>query len=157
PDWPSPSWVWLNIATLEFLIEPRISTWFFQAGSGKNCVDDEPNATANAPSSAITSGGLALESSARHAASPAAELVAPLLHQSFWPNPCKPAAIAVLKLFMAVDHAASVGYLLEAAEYVPCSGKLRQLSACTPSAAPRWLAVAGLTASIQYPLQVGPA
>src|SRR5882762_691136 len=105
------------------------STWFFQYASETNCVAEEPHMTAKAPSSLTTSGGLGPASRARHAAAPSGKYDEPLLHQSFWPYACSPAAIPLVKLFIALDQEASVGYLLGVAEYPPAAEKVRQLSA----------------------------
>src|SRR5258706_15621023 len=115
-------WIWL-----------KVSSWLFQLDSGGNRVAFVPHMMAKAPSSATTSGGLALASSASHAAAPAGRSVMPRLHQSFWPKPCTPAEFALENEFMAADQAASVGYL-GVGEYPAPEGKVTQLSACTPSA-----------------------
>jgi len=44
-----------------------------------------------------------------------AERVSPLLHHSFWPNPCRPVEMALTKEFMPAENAVSVGYFTEVA------------------------------------------
>src|SRR3977135_1289743 len=82
PLWSAESWVLLSIEILDFLIDPMVSTSRFQSVSGINCTA-APYITANALSSMMTSGGLALVSSASQAAAPSAMLVEPLLHHNF--------------------------------------------------------------------------
>src|SRR3954451_24470813 len=133
PDCPGESCVWLINATLGFLMAPLLSTWRFHLPARKNCVF-APHSTAKAPSSSKTSGGFALLSRALQAALPASLTVPPLLHQIFWPYPCKLAVIAVTKEFIAVDHAASVGYQAAAVLYPAAAALLLQFSTNTPSA-----------------------
>src|SRR4029079_11354665 len=133
PDCPGESCVWLMSATRVFLMAPMLSTWRFQLASGKNCVFAH-HCTAKAPSSSKTSGGVEKLSSALHAETPASVVVPPLLHQIFWPYPCKLTETAVTKEFIAVDHAASVGYQAEVVLYPAAAALLLQLSTNMPSA-----------------------
>src|SRR5260221_3047994 len=104
------------MATFECWIWLKVSSWLFQLDSGGNRVAFVPHMMAKAPSSATTSGGLGPASKASHASAPAAWSVAPLLHQSFWPRACSPAATALANVFIALAQMASVGYLLGAVE-----------------------------------------
>src|SRR5260221_14466253 len=116
------------MATYECWIWLKVSSWLFQLDSGGNRVAFVPHMMAKAPSSATTSGGLALPSSASHAAAPAGRPGMPRLHQRFWPKPRTPADVAIENEFMPPDPAASGGDF-GIVESPAAAGKGTQLSA----------------------------